>query len=60
MSPSLTSVSVFLAHDQVFEILRRMQIGVGGQVDLDERTLGAAEGGEKVIARPAPCAPAPG
>ena len=49
MSPSLTSVSFVLADDELFELIGRMQIGVRGQVDLKQRTLGAADRGEKIV-----------
>ena len=38
-----------LADDEALEILHGAQVGVGGQVDLDERALGAADGGEVVV-----------
>ena len=52
--------AVFLPHDEILEILHRMQVGVRGQIDLHERALGAAEGGEKIIRGQAPGGPAPG
>ena len=52
--------ALVLPDDEILEILHRVQIGVRGQVDLNERAFGAAERGEKIIVRQAPCAPAPG
>src|SRR4029077_1438897 len=44
-------VSFVLANDQFFEIVHRVQIGVGGQIDLKQRTLRVTDGREKIISR---------
>ena len=51
MSPSRTSVPFLLANDEFFEIIHRVQVGVRGQIDLKQRTFGAADGREKIISR---------
>ena len=38
-----------LADDEIAELLDGAEIGVGGQVHLDQRTLGAADGGKEII-----------
>ena len=43
--------AVLLANHQSLEFLHRAQVGVGGQIDLDQRTLGLAHGGQKVVGR---------
>ena len=40
---------VLFPDHQPLEFLHRTQIGIGGEVDLDERTLGVAEGGQVVV-----------
>jgi hypothetical protein len=42
--------SVPLSHDQVLELLRRAQIGVGEQVDLHQVAFGLSHRGEVVVA----------
>ena len=44
-------ISLVLANDQLFEIIRGVQIGVSGEIDLKERTLCAADSGEKIVSR---------
>ena len=39
---------VFPDH-QLFEIVHRPHVGVGGQIDLDHRALGLADGGQEVV-----------
>ena len=53
-------VPVLLADDQVLELIDRVQVGVGGQVDLKQRAFGAADGGEEVVLRQRLRAPATG
>ena len=52
--------AVLLADDQLLELVDRVQIGVGGQVDLDQRALGLADGREVVVGAERLRAPAPG
>ncbi len=40
---------VALVDHQPLEILDRVQVGIGGQVDLDQRPLGVADGGEEIV-----------
>ena len=40
---------VFFPDDQLFEFTRRAQVGIGRQVDLDQRSLGLAHGGQEVV-----------
>ena len=40
---------VGLADDEALELGGRVEIGVGGEVDLDERALGGADGGEVIV-----------
>ena len=44
-------VSFSLPDDELLELLRRVQVGVGRQIDLHERALGAADRGEIVVRR---------
>jgi hypothetical protein len=41
--------SVLVADDQPLEFRHRTQVGVGGEVHLDQGPLGLADGGEKVV-----------
>ena len=43
--------ALVLADDELLEMLGRMQIGVRGQIDLKQRTFGAADRGEKIVSR---------
>ncbi|EKD35926.1 MAG: hypothetical protein ACD_75C01721G0001, partial [uncultured bacterium] len=40
--------AVMLADDQPLEFLHALQVGIGGEIDLGERALGLAEGGEVI------------
>ena len=40
---------VLLLHRQALELIDRAQVGVGGQIDLDVRTLALAEGGQEIV-----------
>ena len=42
-------ISFVFADNELFEIGRRVQIGVGGKIDLQERTFGAADGREIIV-----------
>ena len=42
--------SVTLADDQLFELFCRVEVGVGGQIDRDQRAFGLANGREIVVA----------
>ena len=53
MSPSRTRCSFVLLNHQLLELVGRVQIGVRGQIHLQERTLGAADGGEEIVSRSA-------
>ena len=49
MSSSRTMAPFCFADHQLLELLDRAQVGVGGEVDLDQRPLGLAHGGEEVV-----------
>ena len=40
-----------LAQDELLELLHRLQVGVRGEIDGDERAFGLADGGEVVVSR---------
>ena len=44
-------VSFVLTNNELFEIIRRVQIGVGGEIDLKQRTFGVADGREIIVSR---------
>ena len=47
--PQAHDGAVLLAHRQALELIHGAQVGIGGQVDLDERPLAPAEGGQEVV-----------
>ena len=49
MSPSRTMVPFCSRTTRLLEFLHRAQVGVGGQVDLDEGPLAPAQGGQEVV-----------
>jgi hypothetical protein len=49
--PQAHDGAVLLAHRQAPELFHGAQVGVGGQVDLDERALAPAECGQEVVRR---------
>ena len=51
MSPSRIEVSFVLLHDQLLELVGRVQIRVRGQIHLQERTLGIADSGKEIVSR---------
>ena len=49
MSPSRTSVPLSWRTTRFLKSFDRVQVGVGGQIDLDERAFGVAESRQEII-----------